>query len=264
MSKDFTKMSPKELRAAFARGEWTEPTVGMGLGYLQCNLAIVPKEDALDLLLLCMRNPAPCPILEVTEPGSPFLTKIAKGADIRKELPKYRIYKRGELVEELTDITDYWRDDFVAFLIGCSLTFENALLKSNVPLRHLEGDAKIPVYISNIELNPAGKFHGKMVVSMRPIPGDLVSRAVLVTSRFPAGHGAPVHIGNPEAIGIADINKVDFGAPPVMKPGDVPVFWGCGITPQAVAMASKPEIMITHAPECMLVSDLTEDEVSIF
>jgi uncharacterized protein YcsI (UPF0317 family) len=255
-------LNAQELRAAIRRREWTEETVGLALGHLQLNLAVVPKSKAYDMLLFCTRNPAPCPVLEVTEPGSPLLRTLAKGADLRTDIPKYRVYKHGELVAETTDITEWWRDDFVGFLLGCSLTFENAMLKAGLPLRHLEANTRIPVYISGIECEPAGEFSGPMVVSMRPIPAHLVPRAVQVTTRYARAHGAPIHIGDPAAIGIKDLDRVDFGDPPVMRPGDVPCFWACGITPQAVAMRVKPDILISHAPEHMFVSDLRDEEIA--
>jgi uncharacterized protein YcsI (UPF0317 family) len=257
------ELNAKNLRAAIRRGEWQDPTVGLALGHLQVNLAVVPKHLAYDMLLYCTRNPAPCPILEVTEVGTPFLKTLAKGADIRTDIPKYRIYRNGELIDEPTDIIDIWQDDFVAFLLGCSLTFENAMLKAGLPLRHLEAGRKIPVYISDIECEQAGQFSGPMVVSMRPIPANQVQRAVQVTSRFVRAHGAPVHIGDPSAIGIKDLNNVDFGEAPYMKPGDVPCFWACGITPQAAALKVKPEILISHAPEHMFISDILDEEIAI-
>lgn len=257
------KMTPKQLRDAFRQKQWTTPTVGLALGYTQANMAILPKEMAFEFLLFCMRNPAPCPVLEVTEVGSPILKYLADGADIRTDLPRYRVYKKGELIDEPTDICDYWRDDFVAFLIGCSLSFEEALMAASVPVRHVEKGKDVPIYITNVQCQPAGRFSGPMVVSMRPMPREKIVRAVQVTTRFRDTHGAPVHIGDPSVIGIRDLQKNDFGDPPDVYPGEIPVFWGCGCTPQAVAMSCKPEIMITHYPSHMFVSDRLAGEITV-
>ncbi|HEX6988264.1 MAG TPA: putative hydro-lyase [Bacillota bacterium] len=253
-------LTPAALRQAIAAGRWTGPTVGLGLGHLQANLAIVPQEDAYDFLLFCQRNPKPCPVLEVTDIGSPLVREVAPGADLRTDLPRYRVFRDGEEVDTPTDIRDYWRDDLVAFLLGCSLTFEQALLDAGIPLRHLEAGRICPVYVTSVECRPAGRFRGPLVVSMRPIPSELVARAVQVTSRYPLGHGAPVHVGAPEALGIADLDDVDYGDPPCLQPGDVPVFWACGITPQEVALRVRPSLMITHYPEHMFVTDRRSDQ----
>ncbi len=255
-------MSPREFRQLVRQGGWRGPTAGVAAGYAQANLVIVPRELALDFLLFCQRNPRPCPVLEVSDAGDPRVTRIADGADIRTDVPGYRIYERGALAAEVDDILGAWRDDLMAFLLGCSFTFETALLEAGVPLRHLEAGRNVSMYATSIPCEPAGGLQGPLVVSMRPIPRDLVVRAVQVTSRFPAMHGAPVHIGAPEEIGIQDLQQVDWGDPPVIAQGDVPVFWACGVTPQAVAMASRPEFMITHQPGHMFVSDLKDAELS--
>jgi uncharacterized protein YcsI (UPF0317 family) len=260
---DLSLLHPTEIRAMIRENQLVRPTAGMAKGYTQANLVILKKDLAFDFLLFCQRNPKPCPVLEVTEPGSPFPELIAPGADIRTDLPKYRIYKHGELVEEVTDISDYWEDDMVAFLIGCSFTFEHALMNNGIQIRHIEESCNVPMYKTNIPCKKAGKFEGPMVVSMRPIPEHQVVRAVQVTSRFPSVHGSPIHIGNPESIGIADVHKPDFGDAVTIHPGEVPVFWACGVTPQAVAMHVKPEIMITHAPGHMFISNLRDDEFSV-
>jgi uncharacterized protein YcsI (UPF0317 family) len=252
---DVAALAPSELRAVIAAGRWTGPTLGLGLGHLQANLAVVPKEDAFDFVLFCQRNPKPCPLIEVTEPGSPFVEAVAAGADLRSDLPRYRVFIDGELVAEPTDVRDRWPDDAVGFLLGCSLTFEGALLDAGVPLRHLEAGTYAPVYTTSLPCRPAGKFSGPVLVSMRPIPGELVARAVQVTSRYPWGHGAPMHVGDPRALGIADLSAVAFGDPPVMESGDVPVFWGCGITPQLAVANARPRYMITHYPQHMFVTD---------
>lgn len=255
-------MHPRELRKLVREEKFTSHTTGVSAGFTQANLAILPQDVAFDFLLFCQRNPKPCPVLEVTEPGNPILTRLAKGADIRTDIPKYRVYQKGKLVAEVKNIKDYWRKDLVAFLIGCSYTFETALINANIPLRHIEAGKAVSVYTTKVPCQPAGVFRGPLVVSMRPIPQEMVVRAIQVTSRFPATHGAPVHIGDPKLIGIPNLRKVDWGDPPVMKKGDVPMFWACGVTPQAVAMESKPELMITHAAGHMFVSDLRDEEMA--
>lgn len=256
-------LKPNEARKLIRSKEWDKPTAGMANGYIQANLAILPKDLAFEFLLFSQRNPKSCPIIDVTEPGSPVPMLSAPNADIRTDLPKYRIYKKGVLSEELSDITSYWDDDMVAFLIGCSFTFEEALLKNNIPIRHIEENRNVPMFKTNIESVKAGRFEGPMVVSMRPMTEKEAIRAVQVTSRFPSVHGAPVHIGNPEAIGINNIHQPDFGDAVTIKDGEVPVFWACGVTPQAVAMHVKPEIMITHAPGHMFITDLKNEEFSV-
>lgn len=257
-------MSPKDVRGLIRTGEVNMPTSGMSEGYLQANLAILPKKYAYDFLLFAQRNPKPCPILEVLDEGSSLTKIMADGADIKTDVPKYRVYENGEFKEEVTDLKDIWQDDFVTFVIGCSFSFEKAMLEAGVPVRHIEDEHNVPMYITNIECESAGAFHGNMVVSMRPIPYEDVVKASTVTARFPATHGAPVHIGDPSVIGIKDIDKPDFGDRSDFKEGEVPVFWACGVTPQAVAMASKPEIMITHAPGHMLILDKKDAYVSVF
>lgn len=253
---------PQDLWKACREGVWTKPTAGLAPGYAQANLVILPKEDAFDFLRLAQRNPKPIPLLEVLETGDwePKLT--APGADLRTDLPAYRVYRHGELVEERQEIRDLWRDDLVSFLIGCSFTFEKPLLDAGLPIRHIECGCNVPMYRTNRMCVPAGRFSGPMVVSMRPIPAHLVPKAVTVTARFPAVHGAPVHIGEPAALGIADISRPDYGDPVPINPGEVPVFWACGVTPQAVALQSKPAFMITHAPGHMFVTAMLDEEVS--
>ncbi|MEN6565074.1 MAG: putative hydro-lyase [Veillonellales bacterium] len=255
--------TPARIRAAIRRGEWVHPTAGMAPGFAQANMAILPKELAFEFLLFCQRNPKPCPILDVTDLGSPVPKRIAPDADIRTDLPKYRIYRYGELSEEVTDIVEYWRDDMVAFLIGCSFTFEHSLLRNSIPIRHIEESCNAAMYKTNIPCVPAGRFQGPLVVSMRPVPEKDVVRAVQVTSRFPSVHGAPVHVGNPSGIGIKDLSQPDFGDRVTVKDGEVPIFWACGVTPQAVAMEVKPDIMITHAPGYMFITDVKDENYSV-
>ncbi|GBG57547.1 UPF0317 protein YcsI [Sporomusaceae bacterium FL31] len=260
---DFANMSAAEVRAMIRTNQLIKPTSGMAKGFTQANLAILKKEMAFEFLLFCQRNPKPCPVLDVTEPGSPIPQLVAPQADLRTDIPKYRIYRHGELVEEVTDIVQYWEDDMVAFLLGCSFTFEHPLMNNGIPVRHIEQDCNVSMYKTNIPCIKAGRFEGPMVVSMRPIPEKDIVRAVQVTSRFPAVHGAPIHIGNPAGIGISDIYKPDFGDPVTVKAGEVPVFWACGATPQAVAMQVKPELMITHAPGHMFITDVRDEQFGV-
>ncbi|RLC77329.1 MAG: putative hydro-lyase [Chloroflexi bacterium] len=257
-------MEPREIREKIRRGEWTGPTPGLAPGYAQANLVVLPKEWAFEFLLFCQRNPKPCPVLDVTEVGSPHPARVAPDADLRTDIPKYRIYRYGQLEAEVTEITDYWRDDLVAFLIGCSFTFEAALMAAGIPVRHIEEGRNVPMYITNIECVPAGPFRGPMVVSMRPIPYEKVPKAVTITARYPKVHGAPIHIGDPSAIGIEEINEPDFGDAVTIKPGEAPVFWACGVTPQVVAREAKPELMITHSPGHMFITDVRNEELADF
>lgn len=256
--------SPEEMRRIIRTGAWTEPTAGLCRGHVQANMAILPADWAFEFLLFCQRNPKPCPVLDVTEPGSPEPRLVAPGADLRTDLPRYRVYRDGVLTEEPTDIRHLWRDDLVAFLLGCSFSFEGALLEAGVPVRHIEEGTNVPMYITNRPCVPAGRFAGPTVASMRPIPNPLVPKAVLCTGRFPSVHGAPIHIGDPEALGIADVNRPDFGDPVPIRPGETPVFWACGVTPQAVVMASKPPFVITHSPGHMFLCNPRDADYAVF
>ncbi len=263
VSKDeLLDLDPRELRALARTGKWTGTTEGLATGYAQANLVIIPREAAFDFLLFCLRNPKPCPIVEVTDPGSPMITQVADNADLRTDLSRYSVYEKGELVAQPSDITEYWRDDLVGFLLGCSYSFETALLNANIPLRHQDEDKIVSIYTTDVQCAPAGRFSGPMVVSMRPIKHAQVVRAVQVTSRFPATHGAPVHIGDPSVIGV-DLEKTgfqtDFVGP---RDGEVPVFWGCGCTPQAVAINSKLDFIITHKAGHMFVTDTLSEEMA--
>lgn len=252
-----------DVRAACRAGHLTGPTPGLAPGFVQANLVLLPKDWAFDFLLFCQRNPKPCPLLDVTEPGDPEPKTVAPGADLRTDLPAYRVWENGELVAEPTNIRDRWRSDLVGFVIGCSFTFENALLEANVPVRHIEQNVNVPMYRTNIPCKSAGRFHGPMVVSMRPLKPDRAIRATAICSKFPLAHGAPIHFGDPSAIGIGDIAKPDFGDAVEIRPGEVPVFWACGVTPQAVIAAVKPEFCITHAPGCMLITDLLNAHLAV-
>ena len=258
---DTQNMTPAQVRALIRSGEITVPTSGMCPGYAQANLVVLPKDLAYDFLLFAQRNPKPCPILEVSDVGSRTLKKIAPGADIATDIPKYRVYEHGVLTGEYTDVSHLWREDLVSFLIGCSFSFESELIEAGIEMRHNTMGCNVPMYITNISCEPAGVFHGNMVVSMRPIPYQQVVKAVTVTAAIPSVHGAPVHIGDPAQIGIQDLNHTDFGDPVPVKPGEVPVFWACGVTPQSAVMASKPPFVITHAPGHMLITDVKNVEL---
>lgn len=256
-----TNMHPRDVRALIREGQITGPTAGMCAGYAQANLVILPKDLAYDFLLFTQRNPKSCPLLEVTDVGSRLLHTIADGADLARELPRYRIYRHGVLEQECTDISAFWQKDFVSFLIGCSFSFEAALLEAGIPVRHIEEGCNVPMYRTNIPCAPAGMFHGTMVVSMRPIPHELIPKAVLVTGEMPRVHGAPIQIGSPEHIGIRDIQSPDFGDRVTIRDGEIPVFWPCGVTPQNVVMESKPPLSITHAPGHMFITDLLNTDL---
>jgi uncharacterized protein YcsI (UPF0317 family) len=233
----------------------------MALGFVQANLVVLTKDWAFDFLLFCQRNPKPCPLLDVTEPGDPEPTAIAPGADLRTDVPRYRVFRDGHLVDEPTDIRKYWRNDLVAFLIGCSFTFENALMAAGVPVRHIEQKRNVPMYVTRTACRPAGRFHGPLVVSMRPLTPTGAVTATRICARFPRAHGTPVHLGDPAALGINDIARPDFGDPVDIKPGEVPVFWACGVTPQAAVMQARPPLAITHSPGHMFLTDLKDTDL---
>ncbi|MBM4306411.1 MAG: putative hydro-lyase [Deltaproteobacteria bacterium] len=260
--RDVTQLRPKEIRSLIRKGKWDKPTAGLAMGYAQANLVILPEKYAFDFLLFCQRNPKPCPLLEVLEPGRFRTGFLSKEADIRTDIPRYNVYPRGRLESTVKEIRDMWKFDWVTFLLGCSFSFEEALLRAKVPVRHIEENKNVPMFISSIACQSAGVFHGPMVVTMRPIPLDKVSRAVQITSRYVSVHGAPVHIGDPSKIGIRDLKKPDFGDPVTIKKGEVPVFWACGVTPQAVVMKAKPDLCITHTPGHMFISDLLNEELA--
>ncbi len=250
--------SPAQARAAFRTG-LVRPTAGVAQGFAQANLITLPAELAADFQRFAELNPKPCPLLDVLH-GTPE-PAIAPAADLRTDLPLYRVWRDGQMVDEVADATDAWGNpsESVSFLIGCSFTFEWALLDEGVPVRHIEAGRNVAMYRTSIDCEPAGIFGGKLVVSLRGIPEAMVDTAVEVSGRYPAVHGAPVHIGDPAAIGIADLAHPDYGEPPLFEPGDVPVFWACGVTPQSVLAASRPAFAITHAPGCMFISDVPND-----
>ena len=252
---DARTWTPDEVRRACREGTWQRPTAGLARGFVQANLMIVPREAAFDFLLFCQRNPKPCPLVEVVEAGHTE-PACAPGADLRRDLPRYRVYRDGRLAEETTEVVRHWRDDLVSFLIGCSFSFEEALAEAGVPLRHVECACNVPMYRTSRACVPAGRFSGPMVVSMRPIPASQVPLAVQVTGRYERVHGAPIHVGAPEVLGITELGRPDYGDAVEVRPGEIPVFWACGVTPQSVALASRLPFCITHAPGHMFVSDV--------
>lgn len=257
-----TTLTPAQLRARARSGQWTGGTTGVCLGYLQTNLAILPAAEAAEFREFCLANPRPMPLVEMTEPGVPDRLRAAPGADLRTDVPRYRVYTDGELADEVTDVTSLWRDDLVAFLLGCSFTAEARLIAAGVVLRHLELGRGVAMYVTSLACVPAGRFHGPMVVSMRPIRSDHLDLATTVTGDCPLAHGAPVHHGDPASIGIADLDRPDWGDAIDIRDDEVPVFWACGVTPQAAIMAARPRFAITHAPGHMFVTDVPDDRTS--
>ncbi len=255
-------LSPQEIRQLCREEKLNIHTPGLALGYVQANLVILPDSLAFDFLLFCQRNPRPCPILDVTEIGDFEPKYIAAGADIRTDLPLYKVYRHGELIDEVNNIKNYWRDDLVGFLIGCSFSFENAMLNYNLPGRHIEEAKNVPMYKTNLKCNSTKQFSSNLVVSMRPLPSNKIVRAVEITSRYHKAHGSPIHIGHPEAIGIKDINQPDYGDAVTINNGEVPVFWACGVTTQLAIENAKPELAITHSPGYMFVSNLKDEELT--
>ncbi|WP_030456718.1 putative hydro-lyase [Herbidospora cretacea] len=253
-------MTPHEARSRFRAGLKT-PTAGWCPGYAQANLLAVPADLAYDMLLFAQRNPKPCPILDVGDPGATSLPIFA--GDLRTDLPGYVVYENGAPVAEVTDVTRFWRDDLVPFLIGCSFTFEDALVREDIPVRHLETGGNVPMYRTSVPCRPAGRLSGPLVVSMRPIPAGRVTDAVRVSARYPAVHGAPVHIGDPAGLGIDDLDAPDFGEPVEVRPGEVPVFWACGVTPQAAVMAAGVPFAIGHAPGHMAITDVRDSAYQV-
>jgi uncharacterized protein YcsI (UPF0317 family) len=250
-------LTPAELRREIRQGRHTGPTAGLAAGYVQTNLVILPAADATDFAEFCRLNDRPCPLVARTAPGDPEPAAVAPGADLRTDLPRYRVFRRGvpDAVEP-TEITALWRDDFVGFLLGCSFTFESALVAAGLPVRHIDQGRNVPMYRTTIECKPAGRFAGPLVVSMRPYRPEQLDRVREITGRYPAMHGAPIHVGDPATIGIADVAWPDFGDAVAIDDGEVPVFWACGVTPQLALAAARPEIAITHSPGCMFVTDL--------
>ncbi|MCZ9308816.1 putative hydro-lyase [Corynebacterium uberis] len=260
---DYAQLSPAQARQ-LAREGLVAPTAGWCRGFTQVNLACVPRELAFDFLLFAQRNPKSCPVIGVIEPGQiTDLPLLGPEGDVRRDCPAYRVFRNGELVDQVPDARDFWRADLVSFLIGCSFTFETALLEAGVPVAHIEQGRNVPMYRTNRQCRPAGAFSGPLVVSMRPIPASQVADAVRISARYPSVHGAPVHVGDPAALGIADLQRPDFGDAVDIASGSVPVFWACGVTPQAAIMESRPDLAITHAPGHMLITDARDSAYQV-
>jgi uncharacterized protein YcsI (UPF0317 family) len=257
-------LNASQARASIRLGDWTGHTSGLAEGHVQGNVVILPEALAHDFLRYCQRNPKPCPLLAVGEAAQTMLPTLGADIDICTDVPRYRVWRDGELVDEPTDIRALWRPDLVTFVIGCSFSFEEALLQAGLPLRHIAQQRNVAMYRSNIATERAGAFHGPMVVSMRPFKAADAIRAIQITSRFPNVHGAPVHIGDAALIGIADLSQPDYGDAVDVLPDEIPVFWACGVTPQAAISQARPEFCITHAPGAMLITDLLNHALAIF
>jgi uncharacterized protein YcsI (UPF0317 family) len=246
----------RQARLAIRSGRHTGHTAGLARGYVQGNLCILPKEYAAEFHAFCQANPKPCPLLAVSEPGDPRLPALAADLDIRTDVSAYRVFRHGKHEKDVEDLLELWRDDLVTFVLGCSFSFEEALIDAGLPLRYVEEGRNVPMYRTSVDTVPAGRFRGKLVVSMRPFrPADAI-RAIEITSRYPRVHGAPVHMGSPESIGIADLSQPWVGDATEIRPGEVPLFWACGVTPQSVVLDARPSLCVTHSPGCMLVTDL--------
>jgi uncharacterized protein YcsI (UPF0317 family) len=257
-------VEPTALRALIRRAGHTGQTSSLAPRRVQANLAILPADWAGEFLLFCQMNPKPCPVLAVTNRGDPIFWTLGTDVDVRTDAPRYKVFRDGVITDEPTDILEVWRDDLVAFAIGCSFSFEEALLEAGLRLRHHDEGRNVPMYKTGLETNATARFSGPLVVSMRPFqPADAI-RAIQVTSRFPGVHGAPVHIGHPESIGIKDLAQPDFGDAVSVSRGELPVFWACGVTPQVVVTKAKPPLFISHYPGAMLITDLLNSQLSIF
>ena len=246
-------------RAAIRAGDYCSHTAGLGQGYLQANLAIMPEAYALDFMRYCQRNPKPCPLTGVSDTGNPMMTTMGRDIDIRTDVPAYNIYRDGKLAGSVNDIRDIWRDDLVAFALGCSFTFEHALMRAGLRVWHVENNSTVPMFRSNIETVPAGPFSGKMVVSMRALPEDRLGEVIDISRRFPLAHGAPVYWGDPAEIGISDVTSPEWGDPAPVGPDEVTMFWACGVIPQVALEAARMPLCITHKPGHMLITDVAED-----
>ena len=257
----YIHQTPAQVRAAIRRGEIDFPTAGMCAGYAQANLVILPPEYAADFEEYTRLNPFPCPVLEILK-GSPITHAMGEGASLVTDIPRYRVYENGVFTKELTDASAYWKEGYVGFLIGCSFSFEEALLAAGIPVRHIEQGCNVPMFKTNIATKKAGPFEGPMVCSMRPMTPEQARRAYEITAAMPNVHGAPVQIGHPEAIGVADVMKPDYGDPVEIREGEIPVFWPCGVTPQAAVENAKPPIVITHAPGHMFITDIRNADLN--
>jgi len=262
-SATFDRADPRAVRRAVRSGAWRGHTAGLARGFVQGNVCILPREYADDFFVFCQRNPRPCPLLAASDPGDARLPSLAADLDIRTDVPSYRVFRDGEFVEDVPDIRGLWRDDLVAFVLGCSFSFEEALIDAGLRLRYVEQGRNVPMYLTRIETEPAGPFRGPMVVSMRPfVPADAI-RAIQITSRFPNVHGAPVHIGRPDLIGIEDLGRPWVGDATEVKEDELPVFWACGVTPQSAVRHARPPLCITHTPGHMIVTDLRNAALAV-
>ena len=256
--------SAQHVRKMIRSGDWQSHTSGLARDHVQGNVVILPESLATDFLRYCQRNPKPCPLLAVSEPGEAKLPTLGADIDICSDLPRYRVWRDGKVVDEPTDISLLWRPDLVTFVLGCSFSFEQALLEAGLPLRHVAQGKNVAMYRTRIQTERAGVFCGPMVVSMRPMKAAAAIRAIQVTSRFPHVHGAPVHIGDPALIGITNLSAPDYGDPVEVMNDEIPVFWACGVTPQAALAQARPEFCITHAPGAMLITDLLNQQLASF
>jgi len=254
----YARMTGREIRALCRDGSFDGPTAGVAMGYAQVNLVVLRETLAGDFERFCRLNPKPCPLLEVTKVGASEPSETAPGEDLRTDLPRYRVYQKGVCVDRPTSIISYWRDDFVAFLIGCSFTFESALLDAQVPVRHIEESLNVPMYRTSVACKPASVFAAPLVVSMRPMTPEQAKIAERVTAALPRVHGSPVHVGDPVAIGITDLSRPDYGDAVTVRSDEIPVFWACGVTPMEAIMHAKPDIAITHEPGHMFVTDVLD------
>ena len=262
---DVSLLASGDIRERIRTGQHDAHTAGLAPGKLQCNLAVLPEAYALDFLRFCLRNPKPCPLVGVSETGDPMLPTLGADIDVRTDVPRYRVFRAGQLAEEVTDISDLWTDDLVTVALGCSFTFENAFMRAGIPVRHIEMGRNVPMFRTNIDLVPAGPFSGQMVVTMRPLREDKIEEATRISAQYPQAHGGPIAFGDPSAIGISDLGQPDYGDPVAINPGEIPVYWACGVTPQNVLRAARLPLCITHAPGHMLITDVAEDaETTIY
>ncbi len=259
---DLVEMHPRQLRERIRRGEYNGPTAGLARGYAQANLVVLHRDFLEDFLVYAARNPVPCPVIDVTDVGDPEPRIAGPGSDLRTDLGSYNVYRGGRLAEVIPRMDGLWGPDMVGILLGCSYTFEGALVRAGIPMRHVEAERIIPMYATDIPTRAAGPFSGPVVVTMRPIPAHQVARAAAVSARYAFAHGGPIHVGDPGRIGIPDLGRTDYGDPPAMVEGDVPVFWACGVTTQRAIQAAQPELAVAHTPAYMFVTDLLDEDLS--
>lgn len=254
---------PATLRAACRTGAFDGPTSGHAPGHVQANMVILPADYAEEFREFCAKNPKPCPVLEILDAGDPEPKNIAPGADVRTDLPRYRVFRDGEAVDDPTDVTELWRDDLVTFMLGCSFIAESVLMEAGLTLAHIAETGFVPMYRTTRETVPVGRFKGPTVVSMRPFVPEEADRAAKITAHYPMAHGAPIHIGDPGELGIRDINEPEFGRAVTIMPGQTTAFWACGVTPQEALAAAKPPLAITHCPGQMFVADILAESTRV-